>query len=246
MDRLPLDAEQLLEQLRQLDDPTPEERQRADAGVRSRLAAHGVRNLPRPLAPILPSSPHACSAPVWKQLLLGSASVVVLLALGAWGTSAWRKNEGSRRADASRETMGAPVAPAAPRIQPELPPLAATQSPTSVPERAVSQRDHQAHQQEPRVHRAAKDDSLAEELRFVASVDADIRAGSYDRALRRLSKRNRPSSQVQEERSAMRVLALCGRDHDTAAARARDQFLKSAPSSLLAMRVQAACQDATP
>ena len=91
----------------------------------------------------------------------------------------------------------------------------------------------------------ASQDLLAEELRFLSSVDADIRAGAYDRALQRLA-HNKTASPLQEERSAMRVLALCGRAPDAKAARARDELLTHSPSSVLAARVRAACAAAQP
>ena len=126
MDRLPLDAERLLEKLRQLDDPTTEERQRADAGVRRMLAAHRVRNPPRLPAPVVRPSLQFGSAPAWsigtRKLLWGSASLAVLLALGFWGVSAWRESARSAGAYASQERTSAPTAPApATGSQPESP-----------------------------------------------------------------------------------------------------------------------------
>jgi hypothetical protein len=82
--------------------------------------------------------------------------------------------------------------------------------------------------------------SLSDELKFVAGVDAELRSGGYDHALQRLAQ-HKSSPWLAEERAALRVLALCGRDNDAAAARARDHFLRSAPSSVLAARVRSAC-----
>lgn len=87
---------------------------------------------------------------------------------------------------------------------------------------------------------AAAKSSLSEELKFLASVDAQLRAGAYSRALQRLGQ-HKGSPVLAEERAALRVLALCGRDNDAQAARARDHFLAGAPSSVLAARVRAAC-----
>ena len=82
--------------------------------------------------------------------------------------------------------------------------------------------------------------SLAEELRFLSSVDAEIRAGSYEPALLRLQQHRR-GVLLQEERAAMRVLALCGLERDSLALRERAKFLAAHPGSVLAARVRGAC-----
>ena len=239
MDKLPPDAKELLERLRFIDDPTPEERRRADAGVRNLLAVRGLRKplrlpglTPLPALQLSAATAPALSGGPGSKLLWGTTAVVVL-ALGVWAGQSWRSPEPAASQVAIPMAMPAPAP-----VHAESSPLVAA-APT-VPAPAYDTRQLHAPTQRARPHNQprsprAADDALSEELRFIASVDSEIREGGYNRALQRLTL-HRASSPLQEERSAMRVLALCGRDHDSAAARARDQFLKSTPSSLLSSR----------
>jgi hypothetical protein len=230
MTELSSEAKKLLAQLSTVDDPTPAERSSGDAAVRRMLAAQGMRNMP-PLAPQPVPSPLAArsGAAVKLAWVVGAAFVVTL---GMFGL--WRASEPARQAQLhvpaaqptpQSEAAADTVTAAVPAPRPTIDTVAAQ---TTVPQRK---------------HDKAAYDSLAQELRFVSSVDAEIRAGAYDRALRRLQQ-HKGSPALQEERAAMRVLALCGRNADTHAKREREQFLRASPSSVLAARVRAACAGA--
>lgn len=218
------EAKKLLAQLREVDDPSPEERQSAHAAAQRMLRAQGLRTLPR-----MPAS--------LKTAAAGGGGVVKLVwglgifaALGLLATLAMRTPEQSLSAEVARQP-----APSAPTPQPapqQLPPQEA-----ALPLPVQSQPQVAPVKQLPSTRTASS--SLAAELRFVSLVDAEIREGAYDSALHRLE--HHKGTQLQEERAALRVLALCGRDNDRHAARARAKFLKSSPSSVLAARIEAAC-----
>lgn len=233
MTELPLDAKKVLAQLRDVDDPTHAERARGDAAVRRMLEAQGIQNLPRlrPLAPNATTKPLAArsGAAIKLAWLVGVAFVATL---GLFGVEAWRSTSQlsapTLRGDAPSSSLADRVADPAPP-QPEAAANAPVE-PSSAPAASVPH---------PRHDKPAQD-SLAEELRFLSSVDAEIRSGAYDSALQRLQQ-HKGTSALREERAAMRVLALCGRNPDAHALREREHFLKKAPRSVLAARVRSAC-----
>lgn len=231
------EAKRLLAQLQSVDDPTPAERASGDAAVRRMLESHGME-LPLPSAentsPVLAARSGAAFKLAW---LLGAA---LFAAMGWWGFAAWRSSE---------TTASAPMAESP--LPSRGPGSAATEAeavaePTPgevVAETAVQPQPagHAAHASAARKRHKTTDDSLAAELRFLSSVDAEIRAGAHERALHMLQQHKPSTAILQEERTAMRVLALCGRALDVHAVRERDQFLKAHPSSVLSARVRSAC-----
>lgn len=238
--KLTPEARALLEQLKHLDDPSQAERIQGDAAVRRMLASQGLHDLP-PLAMDLSASapaplPAAGSALAGSgsKLLWGFVGATFVAALGIVSVGALRTAEPAPGAQpetsqvAKRQQL-APPARVEPASDAPSPPSAESQELKAPP----------APKHSARIPPPSRT-SLAEELRFLSSLDADIRAGNYDEALRRLAK-NKGHSPLQQERAAMRVLALCGRDGDKHAARARDNFLRAAPHSVLADRVRTAC-----
>jgi hypothetical protein len=85
------------------------------------------------------------------------------------------------------------------------------------------------------------DAALERELRIVASADAAIRAHHFAEALRVLGTNEGGASVLQEERTALRILAWCGQGADEHALRARERFLEASPQAVLAARVRDAC-----
>jgi hypothetical protein len=233
MSELTPEAKRLLAQLRDVDDPTSDERNTGDAAVRRMLATHGMQNLP-PLRPA--SAPQISAKPplgaarsgaaVKLAWVLGTAFVATL---GIVGIGAWRASSPAATLPAREPASSTQPASAAPQPQAaaDVPAEPLPASPAATPHR----------------RREPAQSSLAMELRFVSSVDAEIRAGAYDRALRRLNQ-HQGSAVLQEERTAMRVLALCGREQNSQALREREHFLKAFPSSVLGARVRAACAGA--
>lgn len=231
MTELTPEAKRLLAHLRAVDDPTAQERARGDAAVRGMLEAHGLVGMP-PLAAKLSAGASAKLA--W------SMAAALVVALGLYAAQALRapaphlsapaqpasfSEGGALDRAASTEALGtAPSAPHETRQRDDTPEAAAAGS--------------KAHVRRGTAKSAPS--ALSEELKFVASVDAELRSGDYEHALQRLAQ-HKGSPALAEERAALRVLALCGRDNDAAAARARDQFLQGAPSSVLGARVRAAC-----
>lgn len=238
MAELSAEAKRLLVQLREVDDPTRDERASADAAVRRMLQAQGVQELPPLLEPVNTAKSLAAGSGALLKLawVLGAA---LMATAGFLGVDAMRS---ARELAAPSRVERTPPPQVAASEEPDAepprndPPMRAD-TPTHSAGRAVP-----AHTRQPlRKPGSAANDSLAAELRFLASVDADIRAGHYDRALRQLQQRKGAVSVLQEERAAMRVLALCGRNHDAHAEQERDLFLKAHPSSVLNARVRTAC-----
>jgi hypothetical protein len=227
----------LLAQLRDVDDPTPHERASADAAVRRMLQMQGLRSLPR--LPVLDLPPTAAGPPTAARSgtlkLVWGLGAAVIATLGLFAINAWRAPAGPASAAPASAAQGTPAAPALSVVAlPEV----ATPASAAEPARAAPRASHAPTQQRGSTQPAHS--SLAEELRFLSSIDAEIRAGAYERALHRLEQ-NKSASLLHEERAALRVLAMCGRGHDNQAARARAKFLKASPSSVLAARVRSAC-----
>ncbi|MBZ0117581.1 MAG: hypothetical protein K8H88_11325, partial [Sandaracinaceae bacterium] len=84
--------------------------------------------------------------------------------------------------------------------------------------------------------------TLAEELDLLRRAQGALRANEIDTALARLDEHERrfPDGQLQAEREAARVVALCRGARPEARAQA-SRFLRERASSPLAARVRAAC-----
>ncbi|MEZ4451401.1 MAG: hypothetical protein R3B09_18115 [Nannocystaceae bacterium] len=102
----------------------------------------------------------------------------------------------------------------------------------------------------PRASRAARAPSdeapapdLAAEMALIADAEAALRRGAAAEALRILDRhaRNFPQGQLEPEREASRVSALCAQGRDDEARAAAGRFLARWPASHLARRVRESC-----
>jgi hypothetical protein len=265
MTELTPDAKRLLARLLDVDNPTAQQRASGDAAVRAMLEAQGIVGLP-PLAarrvvervggkasravktgagaqrandvsPNPSLALHSGAGSAGTKLAWTLAAAVVA-AFGIYAALTVRAPVTATPAPPVALERPAGPAPAAAAEQAEsaLPPAPPATARPHTPGRAAAGSSAHARRS------AAKSTqtSLSDELKFLASVDAQLRSGGYDHALQRLAQ-YKGSQALAEERAALRVLALCGRDNDAAAGRARDQFLQSSPSSVLAARVRGAC-----
>jgi hypothetical protein len=230
MSELSPEAKRMLSQLRSVHDPSPAERSSGDAAVRRMLVAQGLPRFP-PLAPAAVSGRAARSGIGSK--LGWVAGATLLASVGLWGVNTPRapKSTTAERQDSQLQPPQSAQA-ALPAREHDVQPDAAA------PSEVVSQPPSHAVSPHKR-HFKPAESLLADELRFIASVDADLRAHDYAGALRRIEQHKQPSV-LHEELAAMRVLALCGA-RDGRAPHERAQFLKLSPSSVLNARVRAAC-----
>ena len=234
MNNLSPEAKELLAQLRSVDDPSPGERSSGDAAVRRMLESQGLRNIP----PLVPQAPREAALAARSGTsakiawVVGAACVATLGFLSVDALRSSRGAPGERANQQGTEAASRAEPTEAPRSEsaPTEAVISAAPAPSSKSSTPRKQHERAAHS------------TLADELRFVASVDADIRAGNFDRALHRLEQ-HKALAVLQEERTAMRVLALCG-VQDSRGPREREHFLEASPTSVLAARVRAACAGA--
>ncbi len=257
-DELRDDARALLEAARTAHDPSPARRAQADGVVRAALASYGV-NVPPLGAP---------SPPPWDAALEGAkhaarpaasgaagaaklgAGVLVLCA-GAWlGVGAYQRTS-TPAADppspvaAVATPPAIPVGPAvavvaAPAAEPAPAPIVAAVPSRHAPVEPVRSRLRATRQRERDSHA-----HVDAELRLIAQADAELRAEHFDAALSTLAlhARSFPKGALRDERAALRVLSLCGKQPGPQALRERERFLRTAPQSVLTARVNAACAD---
>jgi hypothetical protein len=228
VDELPPDARAFLDAIARSDDPTPNERARADAHVRAALRNAGFGELP----PLASHGVRTLSWSLWSKLglfagaLIGGSMLTVMLL----------------RPQAAPE----PAAPSAPA--PASPVEAAAPTPTSVetPAPAPVRPAPKPRASAPSASKSSRapldDEALQRELRIVANADALIRARHFAEALRVLGTNDSAANVLQEERSALRILAWCGEGVDERALRARERFLQASPQAVLAARVRDACR----
>jgi hypothetical protein len=241
MAELSPEAKRLLAELRGVDDPTTAERASGEAAVRRMLEAHGME-LPQP--PLFSKQTGTAAAArsgaaVKVASLFGAALFATLgwLSINAWPSSHTTTGSAKVEAASPPPPVRSGQATAADEAHSEL-----VAEPVAQPQ--PSGRAAPAHASARRTQPQSAEGSLAAELRFLSTVDAEIRAGAHERALRMLQQHKPSTAVLQEERAAMRVLALCGRDLDDHAVRERDRFLTSHPSSVLSARVRSACTGA--
>jgi len=93
------------------------------------------------------------------------------------------------------------------------------------------------------VHPAKPATDLDAEMALLASAQAAIQRGDYATALARLDDHQRafPGGVLSEERTAARVVALCGAGRQAEARSLASAFLARHPTSPLAPRVRASC-----
>jgi hypothetical protein len=244
VDELPPNARTFLKAVQRADDPTPTERARADATVRAALASHGVRDLPA-LVPLTPAAVSRAASRVWSVTLAVTAAL--LIGAGLFAFVALRQTPPSPRALP-------PAVIQAPRAVPRIaPPSEESIEPGTLVEHANPEQApaHHAKNTPPRRASAPKrsaseladDDGLQRALRVVAAANELIRRARFHEALQLLEEtESDPAARVmREERTALRILAMCGRAPDAHAMRERERFLLDSPRAVLATRVREAC-----
>lgn len=251
MDELPPEARALLDAVSRADDPSPAARARADARVREALAREGVHGLP-PLAP--PRSTISLATRLSSgmrsalTLTIGASAVIAAVVIGVRSSP--------------RDTTSNAPAPAQPTppVQPHAP--APVETPANVesrplpapgPRHASDSTDAHPNKHaraapaperaKPATANAGDDTALERELKALASADQLVRAARFTDALALLDRSDPGDAPyaLREERTALRVLCMCGRGVDERALRERDRFLTASPHSVLASRVRTQC-----
>jgi hypothetical protein len=182
-----------------------------------------------------------------------------LVAASFFTYTLWPRADTPAPRPAERQLEPAPRAPARTTppeaVSTPAPPHAITPPPSAAMRGAAGL--DTAHGIEPRASRARKrlraepvpaaapadDSALQHELRIIAAVDDLIRRKRFDEALQLLEQGERDPKAVRlrEERSALRVLASCGKGASPAILQQRERFLLSTPNAVLAARVREAC-----
>jgi hypothetical protein len=268
MVKLSPDAQTLIDAARNAHDPTPEARARGDAAVRVALAMHGVTDLP-PLDPAALSATAqagssaatpAVSGGLGLKVALGASAAAILTAslFAAYAPARSPASGGTApalRGGASSSppsSVSSPIAASLSIAAPRTPPVT-RREPTAAPadrtgaaetERTPARRRWLA-RGAPRTARATPQVTvaIADEVRLISAANGHVLAGRYQEALRILDWHTQrfPRGALREERSALRVLSLCGRAADVRAQRERARFLRNSPQSVLTERVRAAC-----
>lgn len=277
MAKLSPEARAWLDAARGADDPTPEQRARADAAARIALAMHGMTDMPR-LEGSVPRHPPAAApagagrlgSALGSKLLAGAGLAAVL----AGGLIAWRALQPAAEPAPSAHTThplaAAPAKAAVSAAPPEPLPALAVQHRVSAPtprthadrhrsgasrrrDRLTWQRDGASRQRDvltPTAHTHAHDADLQAEVALLTAANSAIRAEHMSEATRLLTDHagRFPRGALREERRALELIVLCGHGPSERAAEAVQSFLRSAPQSVLAQRVRAACraQDGPP
>ena len=250
MDRLSPTAQALLDAARATDDPTPEQRARGESAVRAALSLYGVTDLP-PLSPPLEQAASAAASrtvlATRSKLALKSALAAALVMTASW-IGLRERAATPRAAPPATAPAAVPESTAPSAVEAHSPAAGVGRSteedtfadPQPVPAaRGTAQLAPHARASKP----AAADDELAREVRLIARAHALEQAGRFDEALRVLDAHERrfPHGALSDERSALRVLSLCGRGPSERGSLERQRFLREAPNSVLWARVKAAC-----
>lgn len=245
---LPRHAQRVLDAARGADDPTPVERARADAAARSALAAIGVKNLPPlAIAPDVRAVAQSGAAPVQRA----GSRLIVQLGAGAVGSSialVLLVHGLSRTTPAPVEPPARPSA-AASQVTTDQPAIVApaVSSSTGVQptgESKITQAsagDRSAHSRSSTAR--AGDDALQAEVALISKASQllqEQRFGDAARVLREHDRRFRHGA-LRLEREALFTLLLCRTGPSERARRESERFLRTAPDSVLAERIRAAC-----
>ncbi len=265
MNDLSDDARRLIAAARDAHDATPQARARGDAAVRVALAMHGMTDLPPLGPPPAPApagaetAPAATSAGLGLKIGLGASAAAVLAAsvLVAYqpAPGAGRSSAKSSAAVVQKPAAAAPAgarmpasAPATTAVDPALgiaaPALGGGASIARPARNEPASRRMLAHRATARARSGPETPvTIAAEVRLISTANGLILASRYDEALRVLDTHAQrfPRGALREERSALRVLSLCGTAANGQAQRERARFLRRSPQSVLTERVRAAC-----
>jgi hypothetical protein len=221
----------ILEAGRHLDDPRPSDRARVRRALFARVAAGGAGG-----AVTLLSSSAAAAPSVAKVLL-----PLVLVAVGGVGGTLWWRARHPADATATSIRAAAPVAVAAPVVEPTAvaapapepqvqPAPAAVNLPTRARARAV----------------APAPRNLRIETSMLAEANRALRDGEPRYSLRLLEDYDRrfPAGMLRQEMMATRIIARCQVAPGAATKEAARAFLAQYPASPLASRVRGSCTGA--
>jgi hypothetical protein len=256
MAKLSPDAQTLIDAARGAHDPTPEARVRGDAAVRVALAMHGLTDLP-PLDPATASTTAQAGSAGATSSVSGGLALKVALGMSAaaiLASSLFAAYTPARRPAISSQTGTTPITVSPVAAAPSQPTLATRQGVqtdrtltiTRERERRTARRLVLAQQATPHASAAQAPVTIADEVRLISAANSHVLASRYDKALRILDRHARrfPRGALREERTALRVLSLCGSAADARAQRERARFLSNSPQSVLTERVRAACATA--
>jgi TolA-binding protein len=186
------------------------------------------------------AAPSAASGSAWSGAKLAAGALALCVA-GAVGWHAVRNARAPRPApSAVAAAPAAPAATAAPIAGGARPP-----DPSLAAAAAARAATPAAEPQQPRMrrHRAPARPNLDAEVQLIAAADALVRSERYAAAMQTLAAHERrfPRGELRQERSALRVLSMCGHGPSAPALRAREHFLTTAKDSVLTARVRSAC-----
>jgi hypothetical protein len=237
-------AKEILDGARAAHDPTAADRARVAAKLASRIGSNAA-----------PGGGKGAAAGLAGLLKVGLPLAIVVAALGF----AMKRGSGVGHAapvEAQPTVVAAPALPA-PADPPGPPAAAPVELPAPAP--AAPAKDTArassndsvvpmaaappAAARSSRAPEAAAPSDLAGEMALIAAAQTAIQQGDYATAIAKLDEHQRsyPSGVLGEERTAARVVALCGAGQQAEARSVATAFLARHPSSPLAPRVRASC-----
>ena len=251
---LPERARRILDAALDADDPSAADRARIDAAFASRLRAFGLA-APNSIgattgADALTASVRGPAQAASSAGGAGLASKIALALVGAGIVAIGFGRLSQPSASKPPQHVPSPTAPAA------IPPTMHAAPVAPAPANAVPARAAVVQHSAPVIHRSRSaarpnppatavplTDALGDEVALLETANAALRAGRFADALRALDvhERRYAAGALREERTGLRVLALCGAGDYAAGSAARRSFLRVAPHSVLARKVAQAC-----
>jgi len=225
-------AQEWLDKTRDAHDPDPEAEARVRAKLDARLAAGGDGPVAGGRALDVGKAPWALKLLV---PLIVTGSVVALI----WPVAPPPAVERLALPSATLAPPPERVAEPPPAASPVPPPVESAPMSVAAP-------PHPAMTQPSSAHPHAATAGIEAELALLASAQAAIQRGDYATALAKLDEHQRsfPGGVLGEERTAARVVALCGAGKEREAQALATTFLAEHPMSPLAPRVRGACSGA--
>ncbi len=217
-----------LEQVRDAEDPTPEDERRVLAAVRATVAVGAAAGTGVTVAKV---SQWLASLGGWKVGALAACVAVGAAAVGATVTEP--SNESLPPAKA------AAVAPP-PQRRP-APPLVVPRPTAETPEAPAPRQEDPARRHPPPSKKLVTSQSLRDELTLLETVQLDLKRGDGAQAVERLESHKTDDTQLLAERRAAMVLALCAAGRPELAREAASEFLSQHPTSAQRSAVERSC-----
>lgn len=252
MSELSYEAKALIRRAGTADGPSRADRARVKRRIVAGIAAAGTTlagggtvasGAPAALGAVSAGKMTVASVLLWLAAGAGLGSVVSVPAV----VSTYRRAEAVRTAVPATAPLSAPAA-VRPPIEPASDPLRAAAAPiTEKTERNERISEHR----DPGRSRAAAATgaaSLAEETRLLEAAQRELAKNQGGAALAMLDEHAArfPSGALSEERSAARILALCGVGRTGEARSAAKAFIAASPSSPLVPRLESSCASSEP